>query len=256
MRYILLVSLLSFYGFVYSQSTKAPSSSAPKPAELKSNMTKVKFTNSQDEFMFNITFDNMLVGGNDSGYKSNFFNPNLGIYFLYDIPFGKSGISFAPGLGFTFSKTNLDNSILNQDTLGTAFIQSKNHDWFTTTAKTYDGSSFYTSWIEAPIELRWRSKPVNGRSSIKVAVGFRVGLRLAANSKINYIDNLEKRELTNIEKPYSDLNAFRYGTTLRIGYGAINLFGYMGLNQFIKDSKNHSGQDLRQYSVGISITGM
>ena len=227
-----------------------------KSAVIKNNTTKVKFTNSQDELMFNITFDNLIAGGNDSFYKSNVFNPNIGLYFLYDLPFGKTGFSFAPGLGFTFSKTNLDNSILHQDSLGTSFVLSKNHPDFLTTARTYDGSSFYTSWIEVPMELRYRSKPINGRSSIKVAGGFRVGYNLASNSKVNYIDNLRSTDRTLIDKPYEDITSLRYGMTFRIGYGALNLFGYYGLNQFLKDSKNYNKQDLRQYSIGVSITGM
>jgi len=210
-----------------------------------------------DHFMFNVTIDNLLDGGKDSFYNSSVLNPNFGAYFLYDLPLGKSGFSVAPGLGLTLSKINLDNSILVQDTLGTTFIQSKNHPMFATGSSTaYSSSSFYTSWLEVPVELRYKSKPINGRSCIKVAFGLRAGIRLAANSKISYYDKLIQRDVDMKLSPYSDLNSLRYGMTFRIGYGALNLFGYYGLNQLIKDNKNYNNLDLRQYSIGISITGM
>lgn len=252
-RFGLFLTLL-FTAFQMLAQVNTPELSKSKTIEK--HTSKVKFSNSQDEFMFNITFDNMIVGGNDSLYTSNVFNPNLGVYFLYDMPFGKSGFSFAPGIGLTFSKTNLDKSILTQDSMGTSFVASKNHPDFQTNARSYDGSSFYTSWIEIPMELRYRSKPVNGRSSIKVAGGFRVGYNLAANSKVSYIDNKRSTERTQVDKPYGDVSSLRYGLTFRVGYGALNLFGYYGLNQFIKDSKNYNREDLRQYSIGISITAM
>lgn len=245
-----------FVSTIYSQTT--PNTTNNANPTLKQNAQKVKFVDeSQDHFMFNITFDNLLDKGADSFYNGNVFNPNLGFYFLYDLPLGKSGFSVAPGLGLTFSKVNLDNSILTQDSLGTTFLSASKHPWFGTNSKlSYSGSSFYTSWLEVPLELRYKSKPINGRSSIKVAVGVRAGIRLAANSKVSYYDQNLLREVDSKMSPYSDLASFRYGMTFRVGYGALNLFGYYGMNQLIKDNKNYNNLDLRQYSIGISITGM
>lgn len=255
-KQLLLFIAISIYGSIHSQ-VSTNGSNTPAPSKISSKNVKVKMEDSKDEVMINFTIDNVIAGGNgDSSYRSSNFNPNLGLYFLYDIPLGKSGISIAPGLGLTFSKVNLDNSILFQDSLGTRFLDRKNHPDFIGNQRTYDGSSFYTSWLEVPFELRYKSKPINGRSCIKVALGMRGGIRIGSNSKISYIDNSMSRELTEKQTPYADLNSFRYGATFRIGYGALNLFGYYGLNQLIKDSRNVQNQDLRQYSVGISITGM
>jgi hypothetical protein len=240
--------------FLTAQTTPAKTT----PIINTTNTQKVKFVDeSQDHFMFNLTIDNLLDNGKDSFFNSSVLNPNLGFYFLYDLPLGKSGLSFAPGFGLTLSKVNLDNSILHQDTLGTTFIASKNHPSFGNTSKLkYESSSFYTSWLEVPVEIRYKSKPINGRSSIKVAIGMRAGIRLAANSKVTYYDQNLLREVDTKMSPYSDLASFRYGATFRIGYGAINLFGYYGLNQLIKDNRNYNNLDLRQYSIGISLTGM
>jgi hypothetical protein len=217
----------------------------------------IKFSETQDHFMINITMDNVINGKTDTGFKSSWFNPNVGFYFMYDLPIGNTGFSFAPGLGFTFSKVNLDGSILRADSAGTYFENAARSNYFGANSRftRYEGSSFYTSWIEAPIEIRWRSKPLNGRNRLKVAVGARVGIRMASNSKIDYIDPV-LGEQTNKQNPFRGINGLRYGATFRIGYGAVNLFGYYGMSQLIKDSENTRGHDLRQYSIGISITGL
>lgn len=252
--------LFSFIGYSivsYSQ-TGTPPSAPTNTIETKAlESKKIKLSDEgHDHFMINFTIDNVINNSPDSFYKSNVFNPNIGFYFFYDLPLGKTGLSIAPGGGFTFSKVNLDGSLLTQNAQGTSFIPSKNDPLFASGGNgNYDGSGFYSSWFDIPLELRYRSKPINGRSRIKVAVGMRAGLNLTTNSKISYYDKTIQRELTSKVGPFSDLASFRYGATFRVGYGAINLFGYYGLNQLIKDNKNYNNLDLRQYSVGISLTG-
>jgi hypothetical protein len=242
---------------VFGQNSVPTTTNTANTEKPKESKVKVKMSETNDDLMISLTMDNLIAGGNgDSAYTSNIFNPNLGLHFLYDMPIGKTGFSFAPGIGLSFSKVNLDNTILMQDSSGTRFVKSRLHPDFKDGQLTYEGSSFYTSWLDIPVELRFRSKPINGRSSIKVAFGFKAGLRLGSNSKVSYIDNSQQKELTEIQKPFSDLNSFRYGATFRVGYGALNLIGYYGMNQLIKDSRNPANQDLRQYSIGIAITGL
>jgi hypothetical protein len=123
---------------------------------IKYKSKDIKMVETQDHFMINFTMDNVIAKSSDTGFSSNWFNPNIGFYFLYDMPIGKSGLSFAPGIGFTFSKVNLDKSILSHDKTGTYFQQSNSHPLIKdTNTAGYDGSSFYNSWLEAPIELRF-----------------------------------------------------------------------------------------------------
>jgi len=255
----LLLGFLSLGLHNFAQNTPtAPPTAAEAPIAKSPESKKVKLSeDGHDHFMFNFTIDNVINGSSDSFFKSNVFNPNLGFYFLYDLPFGKTGFSIAPGAGFTFSKVSLDGKTLVQTAQGTSFIQASQHPIYgTASTNTYESSSFYSSWLEVPVELRYISKPINGRSRIKVAAGMRAGINLTTNSKINYYDKIVQRELTNKGGPFDELASFRYGATFRVGYGAINLFGYYGLNQMIKENRNYNNLDLRQYSIGVSITGM
>lgn len=256
----LLASLLILSLVVKAQTTPTPSSSASSSSHTAMKAPeskKIKLSDEgHDHFMFNITFDNVINGSPDSFYKSNVFNPNLGFYFLYDLPIDKTGFSVAPGIGFTFSKVNLDGSVLTQNAQGTTFINAQKDPSFAPGSNfNYDGSSFYSSWLEVPFEIRYRSKPINGRSRIKIAAGIRAGLNLTTNSKVSYYDKIIQREQTMKVGPFDELASFRYGATFRVGYGAINLFGYYGMNQLIKDNRNYNNLDLRQYSIGVSLTG-
>lgn len=256
----LLASLLILSLVAKAQTTPTPSSSASSSSHTAMKAPeskKIKLSDEgHDHFMFNITFDNVINGSPDSFYKSNVFNPNLGFYFLYDLPIDKTGFSVAPGIGFTFSKVNLDGAVLVQNPNGTSFIPGSQHPVYGNTASTtFESASFYSSWLEVPFEIRYRSKPINGRSRIKIAAGIRAGLNLTTNSKINYYDKGLQREQTHKGGPFDELASFRYGATFRVGYGAINLFGYYGMNQLIKDNRNYNNLDLRQYSIGVSLTG-
>jgi hypothetical protein len=255
-----LVAGLLIFGLTLQAQTNPPATLpvSPNPIAKAPESKKIKLSEEgHDHFMINFTIDNVINNSPDSFFKSSTFNPNLGFYFLYDLPLGKTGLSVAPGAGFTFSKVNLDGSILNQNATGTTFLNTKNDPVYGPASNfNYDGSSFYSSWLEVPFELRYISKPINGRSRIKLAAGMRAGINLTTNSKVNYYDKTVQRELTSKVGPFDELASFRYGATFRIGYGALNLFGYYGLNQLIKENRNYNNLDLRQYSIGVSITGM
>jgi len=244
-----LLLIIGFLGQSFAQTKNLDS------MLVHSKHKKFTFAETKDFFMINLTMDNMLTNSNDTGYRSNWFNPNLGFYLMYDVPLGKTGFSIAPGIGLTFNKVNLSNSILSQDSSGSRFQAPKYDAVFKNNASfNYTGSSVYNSWLEVPFELKWRSKPISGRSRIKIAVGARVGVKLASASNYSYNDTKQGREIDVKVKPFTDVNAIRYGLTFRVGYSFMNLFAYYGLNQYFKDAKNPTNEDLRQYSVGIAIT--
>jgi hypothetical protein len=253
---LLICSMVAQAQNAPTQPTAPPTT--PNPIAKAPESKKVKLSDEgHDHFMINFTIDNVINNSPDSFFKSSTFNPNLGFYFLYDLPIGKTGFSVAPGLGLTFSKVNLDESVITTNTQGTSFINYKKDLDFASIANfNYDGSSFYSSWAEVPFELRYISKPINGRSRIKVAAGIRAGLNMTSNRKVNVYVKDRQEEETFKRGPINDFASFRYGATFRIGYGAINLFGYYGLNQMIKENRNYNKLDLRQYSIGVSITGM
>ncbi|MCU0328531.1 MAG: PorT family protein [Chitinophagales bacterium] len=257
MKYILSLFILLVFLTSSAQSnpTKPLDNRTPEEKITQGKHRAISLKRSVSDFMVNFTIDNIIRSGNDTSYQAGWFNPNIGFYYMHDVSLGKSKLSIAPGLGFTFSKINLDKRVLVQDAAG-IFFEHANVTYNATNRMTYTGSSFYNSWIEIPLELRYRTNPISGTNSFKFAIGMRAGLRLASNSKVSYIDAQRGDEVTITAVPFTDVNPFRYGATLRIGYGAFNIFGYYGLNQLFKENRNTANADLKQYSIGLSISGM
>ena len=70
-----------------------------------------------------------------------------------------------------------------------------------------------TAYAEAPVELRFRSKPDDDRRSVKVALGAKVGTLLAAHTKGKTLENKEGNTVNDYKvKEYSK----RYFNSTRI----------------------------------------
>lgn len=240
--FIILTFAIIATNSLFSQSTDT---------SFKIKICKSNVSFNIENLMVTVTNDNIMT--NDSNFHSKEFNPNIGFFYIHPFKLGKTGFSIGTGLGFSFSKVCLDNTILTQSTAGTSFLKPSSHPWFQGADKTYKESSFYTSWLDFPLELGYQFKNSKGKETVNIAIGMRAGLRLAGNTKITFIENSTTKEIATEEKSMSGLNSFRYGITGKLGYKSVSLFGYYGLNTLLKDSKNYMNQDLRQYSLGVAF---
>lgn len=206
-----------------------------------------------DRLVFNITLDNLTYKRNDS-FSVKWFSPGIGIYGLWDKQIAKSNFSLGYGLGFTFSNCNT-NRILHSDTTGIDFYRPIQFDSLLGVGDRFRGGTFYTSYLELPLEFRFR-KEINGKDFFKVAIGMRVGLKLAASYDYDAFYPAIGEEKNYKVGSFSQVSTFRYGPTFRIGYGAVNLFGFYGINKLFKGTTEKSNSDFHQFSIGISINGL
>lgn len=206
-----------------------------------------------DRLIFNITLDNLTYKRNDS-FSVKAFSPGFGLYGMWDKQIGNSNFSFGYGLGFTFSYINTDR-ILHSDTLGIDFYRPINYDSLLSVGDRFRGGTFYSSYLEAPVEFRFR-KEINGKDFFKVAIGMRIGLKLNSSYDFDAYYPRIGEEKNFKTSSFSQVSMFRYGPTFRIGYGAVNLFGYYSIGKLFKGTTEISGSDFRQFSIGISINGL
>lgn len=205
----------------------------------------------QDRIVVNFNFENVFHQ-QTSGFKTKWSSRGLDIYFMYDMPIKKSFVSFAPGIGFSTSNI-YHNSAFNIDsTSGRVYFTPYSADVIKSTFKNI---KFTTNYIDIPLELRFRTKPLAFDMRFKVAIGIKFGIRIEAYTKerrndLTYDNSYQKY----VERGFKNqVQAYRFGPTLRIGYGPVNLnFYYNALNQF----KNGKGPDMHQFSAGISINGL
>ncbi|MBA2330352.1 MAG: PorT family protein [Flavisolibacter sp.] len=113
-----------------------------------------------------------------------------------------------------------------------------------------------TAYLEAPLELRFRSKPDDDRRSFKFAVGIKVGQLLSSHVKGKTLQNRNGDVLNDYKmKEYSKefFNKQRFSATARIGFGHFSAFGSYSINPLFREGM---GPVIRPMSIGLMISGL
>jgi hypothetical protein len=113
----------------------------------------------------------------------------------------------------------------------------------------YKVNKLALTYIEIPVELRFRSKPDKLDNRWKVAVGFKAGIRVDGYTKQSTKTPKEIRTY----KPYPDLNLFQAGPMMRVGYASFNLTAYYGVLGVFRANR---GPQVNAFSVGLSFNGL
>ncbi|HZH68477.1 MAG TPA: porin family protein [Chitinophagales bacterium] len=201
---------------------------------------KKDINESSDRIVIDFSYD-MLLNLPDS-IKTKGFSRGINVYFTYDIVLGNSRFSIAPGIGFG-SNNYFMNYKISSDTAGVYF------DEFDKEVKPKK-SKIGLTYIDIPVELRFRSKPNKKGTSWKLAAGFKAGYMIQNKWKYKGTDFGMGKKFKQFDIEH--VNKFRYGVMLRGGYGIWNLFAYYSLS----DVFNNNGPKMTPLSFGISINGL
>lgn len=176
---------------------------------------------------------------------------SINVYFMLDYPFKTNPkLSIGVGLGvgsdhITFTKTYVGIKDITP-TLRFTNQSDTNH---------YKKTKLATSYLEAPIELRFSSDPMNGKG-FKAAIGVKVGLLLNAHTRNTKFQNKSGNDLNDYVMKESSKRFFnknRISATARMGYGHFTLFGAYQLTPLFKDG---AGPVIRPYTIGITLSGL
>ncbi|MEP7257283.1 MAG: outer membrane beta-barrel protein [Flavitalea sp.] len=178
---------------------------------------------------------------------------SFNVYFMFDFPF-KSNPQFSVGVGagissnnMLFSKTYID--IAGQHTNRLSFEDVSDTAHF----KKY---KLVTTYLEAPVELRYMKDPLHPNKSFKAAVGLKIGTLLSATTKGKTMQSSAGQTIlayTEKVKSKRFFNSSRLSATGRVGLGVISLFATYQVNAFIKEG---FGPDIRPYTIGLNISGL
>jgi len=217
-----------------------------------SNWKTVAMANrSNDHLLIQIGYDKWA--NQPDSIQTKGFSRSFNVYFMFDFPF-KSNPRFSVGIGAGVSSSNIFFENTYIDITGKianrlSFTNVKD----TTHFKKY---KLVTTFLEAPIELRFVARPMNAGKSFKAAIGGKVGTMLSATTKgknlLNASNNVVNSNVTK-EKAKRFFNTTRLVGTARLGYGVFSVFGAYQLNSFIKEG---FGPDVRPYTIGITISGL
>lgn len=242
----LLLGLLFAFAITHAQDSSA---------KKKKDWSKVSMANrSKDHLMFQLGSLQWLQAPDSIATKG--LARSFNAYFLFDFPF-KTDPRFSVGIGVGFGTdhmffdkgANRDLNIINSS----AFRFAKNTG--ADTAIRYKSIKLQTAYLEAPVELRFMSKPDQPNKSWKIALGVKVGTMLSAVDKTRFDrDAGGNVQFTRKEKSKRHFNGTRLAPTLRIGYGNIGVFAQYQINDFIKEGQGPS--QIRPLTIGLVITGL
>jgi hypothetical protein len=180
------------------------------------------------------------------------FPRTFNAYFLFDFPFKSNPkISVAIGVG-----VGTDNMFFDKTYVGIKDITPtlEFHDQSDTTH--FKKNKLGTAYIEAPLELRFSSRPENPNKSFKVALGLKGGILMGAHIKQKTQENSHGATLNPyMAKEFSKrfFNSNRFAGTVRIGYGVFSVFGTYQINSLFKTGL---GPDVRPWTVGLTLSGL
>jgi hypothetical protein len=183
----------------------------------------------------------------------NFFGTkSFNLYYQYDFRLFKSKFSVVPGIGFAFERYKFkDGAVLGYNSNDSLTMLSPTEAGYTSLKK----SQLITNIVEVPIEFCFRSNPDDPARSFRASIGGRFGYMFDSFTKVKYREEGETKKIK--DKQNYNLNAFRYGVTAKVGFGAFNLFGYYNLNSLFESGKGpgYKGTvtDFNTFTVGVSL---
>lgn len=230
-----------------AKSPKAEKVVTPKTPKAKVDYSKLDLSKrASDHFMFQFG----LAGwaGKPANITTQVFNRTFNAYFLFDFPFKTNprlSVAVGPGVG-------TDNIYFKDMTVD---LNNRNGATFTRdTVVQYKKHKLTTGYIEAPVELRYSTRPDNMNKGWKFALGVKVGTMIDAKvkSKID-LDATGTGGYFTKEKDRRYLNTTRFALTGRVGLGNFSVFGSYTLTDFFKEGQ---GPVVRPFSVGLAISGL
>ncbi|SFV32319.1 outer membrane beta-barrel protein [Thermoflavifilum thermophilum] len=205
-------------------------------------ISQIPVSYSRDFLLLQLGHD--VWSGLPTGISTRGWNRDFNIALLYDFPFQQSHFSFALGLGVSTSNVFFKNYTLN---IADSVSSQLN---FTSDSK-YSKYKIATTYLEIPLEFRFRQVAQNANKGFKVALGAKLGLNTDAHAKgkrvVAGFPEVEKFKTRRFFNPY------RVAATARIGWGNFNLYGSYSLTPLFRQN---TGLDVHTYSIGICLSGL
>lgn len=221
---------------------------------------------SRDHFLIEFGYANWAKIGTrplpDQRQMSIYAFPwQVSVYGMYDFLIkGFPYMSVGVGAGFNWDRAYFKRTLLIIDPAQAPVLPNGTlpyADIYTAEDLYYESSNLSTVGLQAPLELRFTTRPENYNKGFKAALGIRLGYLISAYSTSKTLKNNSGQTLTNAEQIISTtdfFNNFQATSVLRIGWGNMHLFGTFSLTPLFDNRANTP--DFRVWSVGIGLNGL
>jgi len=180
------------------------------------------------------------------------FSRTFNFYLMLDFPFKTNphlSVAIGPGIAsdnIFFDKTYVG---LKENTPSLRFQNLADTNHF----KKY---KLNTTFLEAPVELRYRSNPANDNKSFKLALGVKVGYLLNAHTKgKTWQDKNGATIYDYIDKETNNkyINTTRISGSARVGYGHFSIFANYAITALFKEGV---GPQVHPFTIGLTLSGL
>lgn len=206
-----------------------------------------------DHFVFQLTTDSWLNAPDSISSHISGFQRGVNVYLMLDKPFRSSPkISFGFGAGISSSNIFFKDMLVKVSGTSSQLLFQE-----TDSTGSYKKYKLSTTFLEAPLELRFSSKPDQPNRSLKVAVGVKAATLLNAHSKgKSFQTSSGSSPIEGIQKESSKkyFNPTRLSATLRVHYGIFGITASYSLTPLLKNGVG--SQDIRLFQIGLSLSGL
>lgn len=223
---------------------------AQADSSIQKKAPSVTLPRSNDHFMFQLGYTTWQ--GQPDSINTGGLPRTVNVYFLFDYPFKTNPhLSTAFGLGIATDNIYFKETYVglkeNTSTLRFQDVSDTNH---------FKKYKLATAYLEAPLELRYRSNPENDAKSFKAAIGAKVGMLLNAHTKGKTLQDKNDNTITSYtlkENSKRYFNNNRISATARVGYGHFSLFTSYQLTPLFKEGV---ASTIRPMTIGLTISGL
>jgi hypothetical protein len=239
-RFFLAILIVCTATAVFAQND----TTAPK------RIPTVTLPRSNDHFLLQLGYTTWQ--GKPDSIKTGGIPRTFNAYFMLDFPFKSSPKwSAAIGAGVATDNVYFDKMNVGLKDVTTKLVFKNLSD--TSHFKKYKVA---TTYLEAPVELRYSTNPDDNKKSVKIAVGAKVGTLVNAHTKGKILQSKSGGTLiayTQKENSKRFFNQTRLSVTGRLGIGHFSVFASYQITPLFKDGV---AATIRPLTVGLTLSGL
>lgn len=185
-----------------------------------------------------------FLQNNPSNFGNKAFeSKSVGLHYVREF-FPINNISISAGAGFGFEKLSFTGgNVLGYD----------NNDVLTyePSDEVIKKSKLATTYIQIPVDIRYYPGGEGNGTRFFVGVGGYVGYLIDAHSKVSFLNTNTKLRK---ERGDFNLNEFRYGLTMKLGFDSFHLIGKYDLSEIFKSNNSPlDNGNANMWSIGFAI---
>jgi hypothetical protein len=165
--------------------------------------------------------------------KINFFEQNFTIV--------KNHLGLVTGLGLEYCNYRFADDVRLSENEDGELLVSKNED----PTRNYTKSKLVVNYLNVPLLLEYQTNKFSKSNSFHISAGMMVGLKIGSHTKMVYNSGNKEKE-----RNFSSLSPFKYGPSLRFGWGIVNLYADYSLGRLFKEGK---GPEEYPFAMGITL---